>query len=810
MAWWQVWKKKEAPKQNKGTIFLMPGEESAAKTPGITYSIPETGKIISPKAGGGVDIKIVKRPSGGGGGSSGGSSSVLSPSIPSANISELIDQTSMKSSPTSASEVKFIPISGGRDKFETKTFQWKGPITAPGYPVNAGSMSYEEFSDTDTKIKRGSSLQAPKYQGGDLVFFEPTKKQPDFKVENAEDVFIESMIGSRGTGPTLLTVREAPGFWDQYSTFIEDKTKISGTLQFAGQKVSGFLSSKYDLFAGRQESIGKLGELTTNVAPFFIPIVGPTLALGIGGETILTKTGREKVFETSKYWKEEYGVPKIVSTAGQFGFAGGLVFFGGKGLLSDTEKLLGLPTSSTNILGVQRGVGENKAFTDVVFETKTKRLLGTQTDLGVAKISTDILRGEKIIGGRSFTMGSFGERGFTVPGWKTKLGKIKQFSVMESSFSAPAKVTESFKTGIFKVSKEAEGFQSVFGGRVVVGKNLMDKPFAIKKTQFLGAGGGFEIGEGFNIGRMSKIFGRTRIVDEGVILSRQNLGKALKKQGQGVFEGLIIKTKPTPKTFDIVGGGKADSIVNLNKMFTQQIVKGVSGINTAVQLSKSLQSAKPVAIPFNKFTGGSKSLTTQLPKQEANTMAMATSGAMTIPKQKDLQQEFDRVSLGMSTALSTKTRAITRPGTRQKQTDILGAGLVQTPLIKLGDAQDIAIGQIFRGMQTTKQIKKTIPRDAFGSPRYPYSGKGGFFFPPMFPLLPPMFGQEKKQLPSYPRPFKRTPSWAAATLGRISSKPLKGEFTGLIERPLLKPLPKMKFNFGNILGLPRSRKRRKK
>jgi len=626
----------------------------------------------------------------------------------------------------------------------------------PSPYIEVGGMGYSVAPDLQEEFKRGLLISP---RGTALPGVPGFEKEPEFR-------------------PELLTVEAAPTFWEQYSGFIEDKPKISGTLEFAGEKVKGYLSTRYDLFGGkyggRQESIGKLGQVTTHVAPFFVPVLGPSLALGIGAETILTTTGREEVFLTSKEWEKQYGLPTTVGTVGQFGFAGGLVAFGGKGLVTDIEKVSGLPKTTTGVLGVQQEVGEKKLITDVLFETKTKKLLGTTTDIGVAKVSTDILRAEELIGARSITLGAFGTKGIKLPSGTIKLGRIKQFSVSEWGLAQPSKVTETFKSGIFKVSKEAEGFKTIFGGRVAVGKDLIAKPLKIKKIQFLGGGGGF------NIGRMSRFFGKTRIVKEGALLKIGDVGRSLQRQGQGVFEGLILKKQPKTKMFDILGGRK------LNTMLTQQAIKGAVGADVAVALSRTYKTARPIAIP--KFDG-KPIVTTQLPEMKTK----VTTESISLPKLKDVQKEMAKLATGISTGLSTKIRTITKTRARTQQREELGlsTGLIQTPIPKQAERQKTISRQLFKGLQQQRQKQRTITRDFFtfrGFPK-PLAPSG---FPPLLPLLPPAFGETKKKIPKYKRRLKRTPSWGAVELGMFAPKALRGEFTGLIERPRIRKITKRK------------------
>ena len=384
----------------------------------------------------------------------------------------------------------------------------------------------------------------------------------------------------------FLSVSEAPSFWGQYGEWRETRPFFLGTLLFAGEKVSGYLSQQTGLFGGRQESMAKLGKTTTLIAPFYVPVIGAGLALGVGVETLLGKKGRESVFETSRFVKEKTGIPTLITTTAQFGFAGLMVYTGGKGLVTDIEKLSGLPKTTTNILGTQQQVTKKQIITDVAFEQKTQRLFGTQKDIGLSRTYTDILKttggGTQL--GESFTIGTMGRRGFVFPTAKEKI-IITEFKSLSRGLSTPAPVTEGiYFKGLFpnypitSISKTTEGSMQVFAGKSFVGKDVITTPNKyLKGGDFFGVGGAIPKTE-----QVTEIFGKSALFKQDVIVTKlTDIGKSLQRGGGGKFTGLIAK-RETVVSFDILGGEGISLKANLNQVLKQQAISRTGGALSSV------------------------------------------------------------------------------------------------------------------------------------------------------------------------------------------------------------------------------------
>jgi hypothetical protein len=195
----------------------------------------------------------------------------------------------------------------------------------------------------------------------------------------------------------------------------------------------------------------------------------------------------------------------------------------------------------------------------------------------------------------------------------------------------------------------------------------------------------------------------------------------------------------------------------------------------------------------------------QLPKQELfpPTGAFAvTEQVRLIPRQ--AARLFSAPRLGEVAPLAgVNATGLVQPTLRQQDLTLFAPTLATVPFQKAGEEQVAAVfpafvqPQALRERQTLALKTPTALETAFEvapafappispiSPRVPFAPR---FMPFAFPVIPFGFGipEPKQKKVKIKREFFRTPSFAAAQLGIEAFKHSPLEFTGLVERPILK------------------------
>lgn len=156
--------------------------------------------------------------------------------------------------------------------------------------------------------------------------------------------------------------------------------------------------------------------------------------------------------------------------------------------------------------------------------------------------------------------------------------------------------------------------------------------------------------------------------------------------------------------------------------------------------------------------------------------------------QRDIQKEL--TSLSQISKPSLTGALITPQGVRARTTPVVisgtMSGLKQPQL--LGEVQAVKLDTRLLGSfrQTAQDPFKGIPRTPT-TPTIPSEFRGfRFGFPPIIPLPSgiPKFPRERKT--AGPRDFFRTPSFAAVEFGFEAFEPSPLEFTGIVERPIIR------------------------
>lgn len=114
------------------------------------------------------------------------------------------------------------------------------------------------------------------------------------------------------TGKPYSTISEAPSTFERYKTYIEDKPKIKGTLQFLGYEAGERFerSERQRVAQGGQyyqlQPTRKFVETATMTAPYFTPSgIGAGLFLLGGTEQLVTPTGRADIKRTEIALQEQ-------------------------------------------------------------------------------------------------------------------------------------------------------------------------------------------------------------------------------------------------------------------------------------------------------------------------------------------------------------------------------------------------------------------------------------------------------------------------------------------------------------------------
>jgi len=609
------------------------------------------------------------------------------------------------------------------------------------------------------------------YRDGTIVGAEIGEKSYGIKeLQKGVKVSMPSEVApSRFAEPPPSVVSPAPSFGESFKEYVSGKPKITSTLSFAGETISGwFAESKFSPVrrSGYDKPVGKLGAKTAEIGPYFTPGVSAPLIFATSLEMLGTKAGRKEIVKTSEELEKEYGIRKKYTIPTQVGLymAGG--YFGAKGTIATTEKMLGLPKTETRLLGVQQRATDKKIITETAFESRTKRLFGTKTELGVTRAETYFKPSTKIQVGETFTLGKFGTKAVSLPSAKIKIISPKQFQASSTSVSRPSIIKLEKEIKGLKVSKEFEGFEQISTGRIAVGKDIfkirramkvpsgkiIELPSKIKKEYFVGAGKGFEFG------KPTFIFGKTSIVREGKLL----------RVGRGKYAGLIFKKQPTPKVYDVKAGGGLELKSTIPLQYPQEVVKSAEVFSVAV--TPKIKPFTPRIVPVK---------TEQVMKPTIQVQELKPTIKPAIIQ---AQKEFQVTKIKITPMLKSTLKPITRE--KIKVSPILKTTLKIKPEVKE------KISPMLR--QTVLVKERAIGKLIYGlpAPTIP-TGKKGIIFP--IPILPTFsFGKRKptrkltRLLKSQPTEYK--PTFTARAYGIKAFKIPKGYALGaggIIGRPMI-------------------------
>ena len=549
---------------------------------------------------------------------------------------------------------------------------------------------------------------------------------------------------------------------EQYRLAREERGNIQGTLWFAGQKASGWISSSnLSPFkdSGYQAPIGKLVAYSTETAPYFVPVVGPSLLVGTGIEAVGTKAGRGRISTTSETLKTNYNIPTYVSTPVQYGLYTGGAILGAASLSKSASAALNLPRTNVKLGRITQTAEEGKIITRADYQADTKTLFGTRTRYGQVGTTTAYKTGKdgEIIIGRSNTFStSYKPSNLNLPKGETRIGDIRGSQSFTKSFTREDIILESVKgPKISGVLEEYEGFSSKFAGKGAYGKPKQlfgPKP---NKFKFVGEGGSYNVGENTNI------YGRSYLVEDGKIL----------KAGSTFYEGTLIK--PDISSNNVVRSLSPSGNIKrtpLSATFTNEAQKLASGVTTPP--SRSFPTPKiggPTTINFPQTN--IKTSPIQITSTETKTTSLDSSKSGTIPTLDVVTNERIKGG-GRSSAYLTPPNTIFKPTTKIVDT-------VRTPI-----------------PIPSPTILKTPTRLKGGSPTStPIFGPKAPFIPPFsFPIIGGgSFLKGVGKVPSK-QTFRYTPSYTALIFGikgKRTKPTLKGKYTGFEVRPVTKGWAKL-------------------
>lgn len=388
------------------------------------------------------------------------------------------------------------------------------------------------------------------------------------------------------------------------------------------------------------------------------------------------------------------------------------------------------------------------AFGEVRLEQGTKssfRIKGGREAGGLSQEINILGKGEKLSGGKfiipeakgtSVTTGILGDSSKLVP--KQPVAFIEEFSMGAKGFSFPLgeKITGSVGTSTFI---DRKGVSKVLTGGI---SKRFQKDLIVSRT-------------GKVTGLVTKPSERQALIQMDV----RNLG--LTK---------VVKQKGFRDSFEITGGGKG------LKTNMDQITKSVSGtdviksgvsqkLGTGIDKQTLKQFSSPKSLGIGKVRTG-----------------LELKSKPVIVRQKLIERQF--------VAPMLKQSQVTVTSPRQK-----GSGYVRALQSQLTpQALDTGVSQLqtprLRPIQKQLQMPKLSSAAAtFQSPGFDLGFKPNlnFGFAPVIPMIPGGLYQERigRGKPGK-KEFFRTPSFAAVQLGIESSTPSKLEFTGLVERPVIK------------------------
>ena len=558
-------------------------------------------------------------------------------------------------------------------------------------------------------------------------------------------------------------VSVAPSFVESYKEYISGKPKVTSTLSFLGEKASGlFAESKFSPVrrTGYAKPVGELAKGYAETGVYFTPIIGAPLIFGASAEMLLTPTGWKEISKSGEFAKEKYGVPKVVTISAQVGLYTAGAYFGGRGTISQTEKMLGLPKTETKLLGVQQRVavieGKEKVITEAVFESRIKRLFGTTTEIGRTKAVTYFKPFEKVQVGETTIFGVAGRKAVSLPSAEIKVINLKQFQAFQKTISKPSIIKIEKQIDYLKVSKEFEGFEQISWGKVAVAKKLYGKPSKIRKEYFAG------FGKGFKADKQTYVFGESAIVKEGELL----------KVGKGKYEGLIFEKEALPKVYDVIGG-KGLELKMPQISYPQEVLKSAEAFGVAVAPKIKPSVVKLTPIKTEAIIQPSKMQVQELKTTFKPTIQMPSEVQVT--KIKIKQVSILKSELKLMEVLKIK------------QVPMLKSKLKPMEVLKIKQVPMLKTKVLVKQKAKTRYVQSRYGIPATTIPRL----KEGWF--PFFAL--PKFKYVKRRPARKPirvlkrQPTEYKPTYTARALGIKAFKIPKGYKLGaggIIGRPIIK------------------------
>ncbi|OQY40972.1 MAG: hypothetical protein B6229_00270, partial [Spirochaetaceae bacterium 4572_7] len=556
------------------------------------------------------------------------------------------------------------------------------------------------------------------------------------------------------------TLEPAISKGEQYRLAREERGNIAGTLWYAGQKTSGWLSSSplspvKD--SGYQAPVGKLASYSTEVGPYFVPVVGPALMVGTGAEAIGTKAGRGRISSTSTDLETNYNIPTWVSTPTQYGLYAGGTVLGGMSLTKSATTALNLPRTQVKLGGVTQTINEGKIVTQANYRADTKTLFGTKTRYGRATTTTDFKptpEGDFILGKSNTVTTSFNPSKLNLPGGKTRIGDIKGSQSFTGSVTKEDIILEKV-TGpkLSGTIAEYEGYSSAFFGKGAYGtpKTLGTK--GQTKFKFIGEGGSYEVGE------VTNIFGKSSLVKDGKVL----------KVGTTTYEGVLVKPNiPSDSGVKILSPSGTITKTPLSATFTNEAQKLAAGIRVPTPKTPTIPKVPGVT-------------TTNIKTTTRGTYAPTTTTTTTFA---------DTSTTGVMPSLDTVTTTLDKPKSGGRSTSYLTTAQPPTSGTKQPTIPTIT------SAAPTRTILKTSTK--LGTP------SGTSPFTPTTPFIPGMripfalgsFGDGVKGMRRIKTSVKfgYTPSYTALAFGikgKQRAPSIGRKYTGFEFRPITKGYTEM-------------------
>ncbi len=675
--------------------------------------------------------------------------------------------------------------------------------------IDKERASRQRFKELLEKVKREAQIKAGKVQ--------PSKSQP---LKQGEEV-------AQLKGQTHV-VTKTPSFVESYKSYIKDRNPFTASYGFAIEKLGGIISKQEEKFTPKGQKIfggetGKSIKTGIKVAPYFIPQTAPTFLVG-AGIGALTSGGIKESITFGKSVKEKTNITAlgVGASVGYTGLQVGGGVFGGKALVGQTEKALGLSKLDTTFIAKNKLLSQ----TDNLLTTQTTtKAITTKSGLTPARTfaskstsKTDILLGEGLQrGGVSKSGGDIFSFKTTTKGLTSEVTPQLDLVTGKSQFGTkPGKTTLDLVSGRMVKKPSRKEFIS---GTIGEGR-LVDKNILIGKSNGLEATKTFE---GFNFisaSKMAQQTGKTRIspfgkvsktftepsdfigggtgakVSDDWIISagktqevnfpkagtfRQVFGRA-KPGMKGDSFGVTKLSKEQPKTNLFLsrsskGGGLGDTQLRTS---LQSGVSSSASLNIQKSVMSQLATEQATKIKTAQVFGSTKSFTSGLPTQ--------TKQSFNLPTQTKQQSfNFPTQTITQPTKQKIKQVSIQRLGygSITKQRGRLGqlsrSGQAQGTRQARGTAQILRQAQVTKRKRTFGRPNTRVPPGTFFKPRIIFFN--GFKLPTFSPSRKTMVRQPTTIRPF--RPPRRSPSLLAITQGIWSKTPFRPERSGIGIRPML-------------------------